>query len=337
MQDITLKKFQIKDNQIIFFVDYNRTLVNYDRIDLQTHKGYYEGYSHSPIELGYLLKALVTLEQKTGFEPVICIITKADDEMYNLSGETMMLRDFYDVVLANKSPETSRLVFKYFKYLTLLKNDGFYEINPSAKNFQEAFIRHNFSDQIMGIRIGDGSEEYADYVKLETVERLMCVLDPEGVSRRIVFAGDNRTDYLMSLVMTTSGVKKTFIEPTNKRRSSKTDENGDKKISYDIKRRIVLEREKLIRKSRGQEEEDIFTSVNPRTLKKVVSVDRHTADRLLNEHDKDLLKSFNLDLSGNEMEIIITDPNSNGLIKGIYKLIDIMTGEEAEKGDGWQL
>lgn len=330
MIDPNLAKFQIKDDQILFFIDYNRTLVNYDLVNTRKQTYFRDTYNDSPIELEYLIKALKLFEQNTGFQPVVCVVTNTDQKLQNLSGETMMLRDFYDYILNRGNDEVQNLIRKYFKFTILSNNDGFYEINENFSSFENAYIRHQYPDAINRIKFDE------HYKKLETVEKHMCVVDPTGVSRVIVFAGDNRSDYHMALMQTTSAVRKIFIETTNERKSirskakrkerNKLGLKTPKKISYDKMRRFVLERE-------GR---DVFTTINYNSGKKFISVDDDTIGRLSDE-DRAYLEGFSKDLNGNIIDIIITGPNSNGLIKGIKKANEIVLKNIEPNKDGYQL
>lgn len=284
--------FQIKDNEMLFFVDYNKTLVNYSDIGMREHSMFYDYYNSSkPLtSMRYLTKSLVEFEKQTGLTPVISIVSNASFNLKEKDGSIMLLSDFYNLFVKHNDASNPNSCLRFFKYIALKENNGFFRIIPNQPTFEQSFEWVEFSDAEKQIRYSE------NFRKRETVERLMKVIDPAKKSKNIFFAGDDiKDDYPMKLVKTEEGVCKIFIRPGWSRR-----------LTYSKMRQFA--------EAKGHE----FTSTNWRN-QRLRCLDNYTI-KYLNEADKKALENYN---DGDH--VVLTQSNSDGLVEGIRKAAEIVT------------
>ncbi len=180
--------FQIKENQMLFFVDYNKTLVNYNDIGMRAHSMFYDNYNSSKplVSMRYLTKSLVDFEKLTGFTPVICVVSNASFNLKEKDGSILLLHDFFNLFVLNKDVNNEASCLRFFKYIVLRENDGFFKIIPNKKSFEESFEWVEFSEQNKAIKMNE------QFRKCESVQRLLNVFDPNKISKNIFFAGDDK-------------------------------------------------------------------------------------------------------------------------------------------------
>lgn len=292
-------EFQIKDDEMLFFIDYNKTLVNYDNLDFRPQlMDHYSFDETKPIVSKlYLTKSLFDFQKKTGLKPVICIVSNASINLTDNLGDPRLLSDFYNIFIKNGSMTNENSSLRFFKYIMCRENDGFFKICPNGNAEGSVYEWVEFSDEIKKIR------KMEDFHKFESLERILCVVDPAKRSKNIFFAGnDIKDDYPMKFVQTPEGVCKIFVRPGNRR-----------KITPTIKQRFC--------EAKGYE----FTSVNKHG-RKIKNIDDFSI-KYLNENDRKALENFD---DGDY--VILTQPNSNGLIEGIRKATEIVAENMKKSG-----
>ncbi len=283
--------FQIKENQMLFFVDYNKTLVNYNDIGMRAHSMFYDNYNSSKplVSMRYLTKSLVDFEKLTGFTPVICVVSNASFNLKEKDGSILLLHDFFFFFFLNKDVNNEASCLRFFKYIVLRENDGFFKIIPNKKSFEESFEWVEFSEQNKAIKMNE------QFRKCESVQRLLNVFDPNKISKNIFFAGDDiKDDYPMKLVKTNNGVCKIFVRPGRSR-----------KLTYSKMREFC--------EAKGYE----FSSTNQNN-QKLRCFDNFTF-KYINDKDKNALFNFN---DGDH--VVLTQANSDGLVEGIKKATEII-------------
>lgn len=292
---ITNNEFQIKNNEMLFFVDYNKTLVNYDDIKMRSLSMCYDSFnSQRPVvSMRHLIGSLEKFEAETGITPVICIVTNATVELLDeQTGNPMMLEDFYNIFMRNNAFKNQAM--KYFKYVMCAENDGFFKIHSEGKSFEESYEWIDFSDEIKQIKMIE------QFKKCESVERILSVVDPMKVSKHIFFAGDSiKDDYPMKLARTNEGVCKYFVRP-----------GRNKKMSPE-RMRSFCEAVGLT-----------FDSVNHKG-QKIRCFDKFNLQFLTPEDRK------KLDSYSDDVRILLTQENSSGLINGIDLVRDLIAGKVA--------
>lgn len=285
---------KLKDNEILIITDYNNTLVDYAS-EFDYRSELYEDFE------GFLKmikrnisKALVEFETKTGFTPVVCIVTNAsffniDSNGYNGICNDLKMTFFNHRMQTEerKHNEIQSTCEKYIRYVVHKENDGYLEINPYGSTMEDSFIARNFSDEAMQIQRREK--------KRESVERLVCDLGPIK-NNVVIFAGDSiADDYPMKYGVTGHGVSKIFIRP------GKT-----KKMKYSVMQQFC--------EAKGIK----FEAHNPKNKKKIRCIDENTIDFLTDEQKSKLLEYSDGDY------ILLTSENSRGFVEGIYKSIDIV-------------
>lgn len=294
-----MNEFELKDNEIMIFTDFNNTLVDYEN-EYNHYICQYDDYFNRASEStkAKLTKCLNEFERKTGLVPIVCVVTNASLFAVDSNGANGIHNDLFMTFFnhANYTDAEAKQLYdfgceKYFKYLLYKENDVFFKINPLAKTMEDMFEMIEFGETAKEIRLAP------KFKKLESVERMMTVVDPNGTKTKYcIFAGDSiENDYPMKLVQTNEGVCKIFIRPG--------------KVQ---KMKLSLMQEFC--RAKGVE----FSSVHPRTGKKIKAVDESNL-QFLTETDRANLLNFS---DGDH--ILLTSKNSRGLIEGLYQSIDII-------------
>ncbi len=294
-----MKDFLLKNNEIMLFTDFNNTLVDFEN----EYNSIY--YARDSIRLDMatanvkvsLSRALHEFERKTGLTPVICVVTNSSANLRDANNAPGIHQDLHMTFFNHIGQSAERAIMeykssceKYFKYLMYVENECFYQINPLAESLDEMFVPQYFGEDALCIRY------CPDFKKRESVERLMSVVDPAQKSKFVIFAGDSiKHDYPMKLMQSKEGLCKIFIRP-----------GRVQKMKPSTKYEFCL--------AKGLE----FTSVHPRTGKKIRCIDNDTI-KLLSEKERQMLENFD---DGDY--ILLTNKNSRGLIEGIYRSIDII-------------
>lgn len=294
-----MNEFRLKSNEMMFFVDFNNTIVDYsNEYDMPNRYFEIKGYSNPYHTRTILAKALVEFEEKTGITPVICVITNARGNVVDINGFEGVLNDlyhtfFYETDRTNVHPRSD--VRRFFKYLVHFENDIFIKINPMAKNFADVYEPYLFDEKALQIRYIE------QYRKKETVDRMMSVVDPrKNTAKYILFAGDSiKDDYPMKEIWTPEGVSKIFIRP-----------GKSQKLTYSVMREFC--------EAKG----DVFSSINPKNGKRVICTDEYSFN-LLSPEDKAKILNYH---SGDY--VYLTQKNSYGLIEGIQKAADLISQAE---------
>lgn len=295
---------KLKDNEIMIFTDFNNTLVDFEN-EYNFIANNFDEERLPPIALMKinLTRCLHKFERETGLKPVICVVTNAsslaiDSNNYSGISHDMRMTFFNHTTL---TPSQARDIYettceKYFRYLLYRENDYFFKINPLAETINDMFVPVEFSEKEKQIKM------IPQFKKKESVERMLSLIDPNRDRvPRAIFAGDSiKDDYPMKLANTQQDTSKIFIRP------------GKAKI---MKPSIIYE----FCRAKGIE----FSSVHPRTGKKIQCFDENTI-KYLNPHDKKAFENY----SDGDV-IFLTSKNSQGLIEGLYKAIDIILEEQA--------
>ena len=301
-----MENFKLKPNQILIFTDFNSTLVDFDNEYNNMSIGIYDEkcFFATKIVKQKLTICLDEFVKRTGYEPVICVITNADSRVVDNNGYAGITQDMRMMFFDHErmSDEQKQYIFnntceKYFKFLVYRDNDYYFEINPLARNIDEMFVAQNFDEKAKSIRLSP------DFRKRESVQRLLSMIDSgKNNNRFMIFAGDSiKDDYPMKLVEVPEGVSKIFIRPG--------------KVTK-MKPSIMYE----FCKAKGDE----FVSVNPKTHKKIKCFDENTI-QFLTPEDRKKLEGFS---DGDY--ILLTNKCSRGFIEGLYQSIDIIESANNE-------
>ena len=302
-----MDSFRLKPNEMMFFIDFNNTLVDYEN---EYDSNWY--YSDQNYMFGFrtqrarLTKALVEFEKLTGLTPVICIITNASSNIVDGNNETGIFNDLYMTFLDN--PHLSnfneeqiknyydRSCEKYFKYLIYRDNDVFYKINPFANNLYETYTMVPFDEKALKIRLSP------EFKKRESVERIMSFVDPKrDTCKFILFAGDNiKDDYPMKEIETPEGVSKIFIRPKRAQ-----------KVTPEIMREFA--------EAKGE----TFSLIDTRSGKRMKLVDPGNFEFLPENEKKKIL-----DYSSGDI-ILLTQKNNRGLVDGINEAGKIIAKQKS--------
>lgn len=287
--------FRLKSDEMMFFVDFNNTLVDYeneyDKSCMFFDNAGFENPYHARI---LLARTLVEFEQKTGITPVICVITNARSINLDTNGYYGIYNDlfrtfFYEFDSRNVSPVYD--VKRFFRYLVHYENDIFTKINPDGVTFNEVFEQIPFGKTALSIRYAE------NFRKKESVDRIMSVVDPRrDTSKYILFAGDTiKDDYPMKEIWTPYGVSKFFIRP-----------GRSQKLTYSVMREFC--------EAKG----NMFNSINPKNGKRIICTDAGTY-KLLSPEERAMIDNYH---SGDY--VFLTHKNSDGLLEGIQKTADII-------------
>lgn len=292
-----MNEFRLKSNEMLFFVDFNNTLVDYAN-EYDMHDFYFDNrLFYNPYRTRTILaKALIEFEKRTGKTPVICVITNARLASIDNNGYGGICNDLFRTFFYDQDNLKINPVYdakRFFKYLMHYENDGFIKINPQAKTFNELYELIPFDSKTLDIRYID------QFRKKESVDRLLSVVDPrKNTSEYILFAGDSiKDDYPMKEIWTPEGVSKVFIRP-----------GRSQKLSYSVMREFC--------DAKG----DVFLSRNPKNGKKIICTDERSF-MLLSPEEQAMILNFH---SGDH--VYLTQKNSEGLIEGINKTADLICG-----------
>ena len=298
-----MNEFRLKSNEMMFFIDFNNTLVDYaneyDMVNIYFDRARYV----NPYQTRTMLaKALFSFEKKTGITPVICVVTNARLNLVDNNGYEGIYNDlyrtfFYEEETTNIHPDSDAR--RFFRYLMHYENDIFVKLNPKARKFDDVFEVHQFHQKALDIRYIE------QFKKKESVDRLMTVVDPrKNTSKFILFAGDSiKDDYPMKEIWTPDGVSKIFIRPSR-----------SNKLTYAVMREFC--------ESKG----DVFKSVNSKNGKRVICTDL-TSFKLLSPEEQSMILNYH---SGDY--IFLEQKNSRGLVDGIYHSADLIAGiHQSEK------
>ena len=285
---------KLKENEILIITDYNNTLVDYaSEFDYRSELFEdFEGFLR--MIKRNISKSLIDFERKTGFTPVVCVVTNASFFTIDSNGYNGICNDLKMTFFNHrkqteerKDNEIQSSCEKYIKYVVHKENDGYLEINPYGSTMEDTFIAHNFSDEAMQIHRAEK--------KRESVERLVCDLGPIK-SNVVIFAGDSISDdYPMKYGVTSHGVNKIFIRPGKARR-----------MKYSLMQQFC--------EAKGIE----FVAHNPKNKKKIRTIDENTIGFLSEEQRAQLMSYSDGDY------ILLTSENSRGFVEGIYNSIDIV-------------
>lgn len=302
-----MDSFRLKPNEMMFFIDFNNTLVDYE--NEYDSNWYYSDQNYMfwfRTQRARLTKALVEFEKLTGLTPVICVITNASSNIVDGNNETGIFNDLYMTFLDN--PHLSnfneeqiknyydRSCEKYFKYLIYRDNDVFYKINPFANNLYETYTRVPFDEKALKIRLSP------EFKKRESVERIMSFVDPKrDTCKFILFAGDNiKDDYPMKEIETPEGVSKIFIRPKRAQ-----------KVTPEIMREFA--------EAKGE----TFSLIDTRSGKRIKLVDPGNFEFLPENEKKKIL-----DYSSGDI-ILLTQKNNRGLVDGINEAGKIIAKQKS--------
>lgn len=304
-------KIKLKPNEILLFTDFNNTLVDYENEYNNTVMNIYDegGFSvpHRTIKHN-ITRALNTFEEKTGLTPILCLVTNASSANIDSNGYPGILQDlrmtFFDH--SNYSQEMAKTVYetsceRFFRYLVYKENDFYYEIDPLAGSLDEMFKQRAFGREAL-------SKKYIpQFRKKESVERILSLYDEDSLEGKfIIFAGDSiKDDYPMKFAQTPDSVGKIYIRP------GKTT-----KMKPSVAREFC--------EAKGIE----FTSVHPKTGKKMKIFDESTV-KFLSEEEQKILANYS---DGDY--VLLTNKNSRGFVEGILQAIDIINSGILKKPDG---
>lgn len=296
---MNFEDLRLKENQMIFFVDYNNTLVDYENeFDSCLRGSSDERMSSNATTRFYLLKTLKEFEVATGIAPQICIVTNASRIKIDSNGYEGIFNDIKNTFFVG---EKANELKKYIKYLVCKENDCFYQIQ-SGKDYNNLFEKIDFSQEQKFIRYAP------DFRKYESVSRMLSILDPglskgAGVSKYILFAGDSiKDDYPMMKFETPEGVSKVFVRP-----------GKVKKMSENMMWKFYL--------ATGGK----MTSVNPRRNRPYEKIDTNNF-HMLNVVDQNNIKGYSL--GG---KVFLTQKNSRGLMDGIRELQKLIVQKNANQ------
>lgn len=302
-------KFLLNDDEMVFFIDYNNTLVDYENEFDIGYRGSFDGVvQNSVISRVYLLETLQKFEAATGIKPRICIVTNAHRDSIDVNGFPGIFNDV-KMTFFNTGKKMTDGFERYIKYLVYRENDGFFTINPGRGELFDLFDFHEFGDEAKSIRLVE------DFKKLETVKRMMTILDPEagtknGISKHILFAGDSiRDDYPMMRFETEEGISKVFVRPRKVQRMSAN-------MMW-----------KFYTAAGGT-----LSSIHPKTNKPFSFVDDGNFS-LLSETDRRLIEGYAF--GG---RVFLTQKNSRGLMDGIRSLQEIIVSSgmrPKQKNEEW--
>jgi hypothetical protein len=300
--DFSMNEFRLKSNEMLFFVDFNNTLVDYEN-EYDMPNMYFDraGFINPYHTRTILAKALVDFERITGLTPVVCVITNARSSTVDYNGYGGIYYDlyrtfFYEEERAYIDPKLD--VRRFFKYLMHYENDTFTRLHPTATNLYDVFEIIPFNKSALDIRYAE------EFRKKESVDRLMSVVDPrKNTSKFILFAGDSiKDDYPMKEIWTPYGVSKIFIRP-----------GKSQKLTYGLMREFC--------EAKG----DTFSSINPKNGKRVICTDEHSF-ALLSPEDKAKILNYN---SGDY--VYLTQRKSIGLVEGIRLAADLIAGANSHE------
>ena len=298
-------KTTLKDNQILMFIDFNNTLVDYENeYNDFTPRGMDEAIYSRPFTIRKrVIDCLRYFEKQTGLTPVVCVVTNAKADALDINGSPGIFEDFKMTFfppeqLLNNS--LSQACAKYLKYITYAMNDYYFKVNPE-KYTNNMFEKVYFDDKILTIRYAP------DFKKKEMVDRMLTTLDPtKSTSKYIIFAGDSiKDDYPMKEVETPEGVCKIFIRPF---RAKKT-------ASPHVKLQFA--------KAKGE----IFTMKNQQNGKIIKHLDYNNIQFL------PIDEQLKLDNYSSGDIIYLTQKNSRGLTDGLYKAADFIASNLQNKED----
>ena len=288
----------LKDNEILMFVDFNNTLVDYDGEYNATNQVDMDGFSgdHTVQIRKRIIDCLRYFENKTGLTPVVCIVTNAKLNVKDRNDNYGIFEDFIMTFFPPDQTKNSILerdTLRFFRYISYAGQDDYYQIN-GHNNSDITFKRISFDERAMQIRYE------RPFKKKEMVARLLSVLDPKGISKYIVFAGDNiRDDYPMKEIETPDGVCKIFIRP---HKSKKT---ASPYIKYQFA------------KAKGA----ILTMKSTKNGNVIKNPNYNNFDQIPEEEQK-IIEDYS---SGDT--IFLTQKNSRGLTDGLYKAADFIAGQ----------
>lgn len=291
---------RLRKNEMIFFVDYNNTMVDYENeYDMGLRGNLDDRLANPSSTRFYLIKTLREFEEATGIIPKICIVTNARKQNIDGNGYAGIFNDIKNTFFpVGREKELE----KYIKYLVYRENDGYFTINPESDGYLGLFDYFEFSEDVKNIRYVE------EFKKLETVSRMMSLLDPElsdgkGVSKYILFAGDSiKDDYPMMKFQTPEGVSKVFVRP---RKVQKMSTN----MMW-----------KFYSATGGT-----LTSINPKTNRKFLSVDDSNFGSL-SERDQKIIQDYAM--GG---RVFLTQKNSRGFMDGVRELQKIIVSENGNQ------
>lgn len=295
-------EFEIKDNEMLFFVDFNCTLVDYDNITDRDHVMFSDAFSGETVaSTKYLNVAINNFIKKTGYTPVICVVTNSSEELCdNETGYPLALTDFYSIFIRRRG-EYKNPLSRYLKYFIMSENEKFFKINEFSTSIDDAFDVVGFDEQALSVKMADS------FHKCESAKRMLQVLDPSHKSKFVFFAGDSiKDDYPMKYAVTEEGICKFFVYP-----------HGKRKLSYEVMRRFC--------EAKGFE----FSSLNGKG-RKIKCFDEFNL-KFLSENERQALENYH---DGDH--VIITQKNSEGLAEGVDKVADLICDLKQKSAPGLQ-
>ena len=297
-----MNEFRLKDNEMMFFLDFNKTLVEYTN-EYDYSMLYFDqmDFSNPYSTRTMIAKSLIEFESQTGITPVVCVVTNARFDMIDNNGYAGICNDLYETFFHDafgRIVDSKSDGRRFFKYLMHYENDFFIKLHPEASNFNDVFEFVKFDESVLDIKYIE------QFKKKESVDRMMTLVDPKKqTSRFILFAGDSiKEDYPMKEIWTPEGVSKIFIRP-----------GRSQKLSYSVMREFC--------EAKG----DTFSSINPKNGKKVICTDP-ASFALLSKEDQ--AKILNYD-SGDY--VYLTTQNTRGLVEGIKQAADLIERQVANQ------
>ena len=290
-----MNEFRLKDNEMMFFLDFNKTLVEYTN-EYDYSMLYFDqmDFSNPYSTRTKIAKALIEFERQTGITPIVCVVTNARFNVIDNNGYPGICNDLYETFFHERLGSKVNCKSdgrRFFKYLMHYENDFFIKLNPMAIDYNDVFEFIPFDMKTLDIKYIE------QFKKKESVDRLMSVVDPKKqTSKFILFAGDSiKDDYPMKEILTPEGISKIFIRP-----------GRSQKLSYSVMREFC--------EAKGE----TFSSVNPKNGKKVICTDS-ASFALLTKQDQSKILNYD---SGDY--VYLTTKNTNGLVEGINIASDLI-------------
>ena len=294
-----MKNQHLKDNEILMFIDFNNTLVDYENeYNEFIPRGMNEVIFQRPAFIRkHVLECLRYFEKTTGLTPVVCVVTNAKPNLLDINGSYGIFEDFKMTFFPpyQQNNDLSKDCSRYFQFITYAGTDYYYKIHGD-KCGAKMFEKKNFSLSIAAIHYA------SSFKKKEMADRMLTMLDPtKNTSKYIIFAGDSiKDDYPMKEIPTPDGVCKIFIRPFR----AKKFPTPYVKLQF------------------AQAKGEVFTMKNQQTGKFIKHLDYNNVQYLSSDEQLKLENYSSGDI------IYLTQKNSRGLIDGLYKAAEFIANKK---------